>query len=94
VRPSRFINFTAELLAAAEHPEIASIEPFDDPGTWLKPCGLRITLTSGQTFYLKMTRTSGDAGDDFTQPEHIPEPTFKIAKEELWQAGALGAGRS
>ncbi len=69
MRAARLIEFTAQLLA--EHPSIESVEPFDDPGTQLKPCGLKVITKDGAIHYLKMTRTSGDSGENFSEPEQI-----------------------
>lgn len=85
MRVPRLIDFTRQLLAQANHPDIAKIEPLTDPGTHLNPCGVVVTMRDGKVVRLKVVRASGPAGDDQSKPEVIPYPDYRIPEDLSWQ---------
>lgn len=78
MRAPRLIEFAGDLLEAGQHPDIASVEPWSDPGTVMSPCGLKVTMRDGRVAYIKVTRSSASSGDDFSKAEHIPYPDYQI----------------
>ncbi|WP_329109539.1 hypothetical protein OG792_12265 [Micromonospora sp. NBC_01699] len=81
MRAPRFIDFTRQLLERANHPDIAKIDTFNDPGTAMKPCGIVITMTDGSVIRLKAVRTSGPGGDNWDAEEIIPYPEYQIPED-------------
>jgi hypothetical protein len=92
MRASRFIEYVSDLLTKIEHPDIVSVEGYSEPGVWLNPCGVKVTMRDGRVVWLRVTRTSPAAGDNFGEPESIPFPDYRIpeAVKELaaWSASA------
>ena len=43
MRAPRLIEFMQQLLEAGQHPDIERVETFDDPGTTMKPGGIKVT---------------------------------------------------
>ncbi|GAB2942362.1 hypothetical protein GCM10027280_33650 [Micromonospora polyrhachis] len=72
------VECTKELLAAGQHPDIASVDTHSDPGTQMNPYGLKVTMRDGSAVYLKFTRTSSPSGDDVRTGEHIPYPDYLV----------------
>lgn len=96
MRAPRLIEFMQQLLEAGQHPDIERVETFDDPGTTMKPCGIKVTYRGGRVAYLKITRSSPPTGDDFSTGEHIPYPDYSIPQEVRschQTASAAGAAR-
>lgn len=94
MRVDRFIRLTTELLRRLEHPDIAKVEPYAVEGTWLDPCGVKVTMRDNSVVWLRATATTRDGGDNHKAPEEIPFPDWEIPsdlKERLWAAGVRTA---
>ncbi|GAA2993359.1 hypothetical protein [Actinokineospora diospyrosa] len=68
MRRDRFVEYLREQLAAAGHPDIASIDTY---AVDTKISDLRITCTDGRVISLHTTRTSPPGGDNFAEQERI-----------------------
>ncbi|MEV0456045.1 hypothetical protein [Catellatospora methionotrophica] len=66
-----------ELLVTLDHPDIASVEPFNCEGV-TGTAGIKVTPHSGRPIFLRITRISGPGGDSFASPEVIPFPDYQL----------------
>jgi hypothetical protein len=78
VRVDRFRDLTVNLLRALDHPDIASVEPYEVPDVPTMPAGVKVTLRSGQLVWLRTTAVAKDGGDDYSAPETIRHPEWTI----------------
>lgn len=75
MRTDRFRDFAAALIGAAG---VGQAEPFEAEGV-AGPAGLKVVpLDGGKPVFLRVTRTSGPGGDQFTGDEATPFPDYKI----------------
>lgn len=96
MRSPRMIQLMHDLLVAGEHPDIVSVEYWDDPGSGLKPCGVVVRMRSGNVAHIRGL-TAAPPGGYAVGTEDTPlDPDYSIPEGVRTchlTADAVGAGK-